>query len=161
MTCNQGNACCTRISDDMCIRKLEVADYDKGYLECLKDLTDVGDVTKEQFTKRYDEIAAKGDAYHMFVVVHRPTGNIVGAASIILERKFIHNCSSVGHLEDVVIKKEYHMKGIGKTIVRHVVEHARSLGCYKVIANVKKELLPFYNKCGLEKRDEEMAIYFK
>ncbi|OIR58673.1 MAG: glucosamine-6-phosphate N-acetyltransferase [Amphiamblys sp. WSBS2006] len=159
MTCNQGKPC-TQISDDIYIRKLEVADYNKGYLECLNDLTDVGDITKEQFTKRYDEIAAKGDACHMFVVVHKPTGNIIGAASVILQKKFVHSCCSIGHLEDVVIKKEHQMKGVGTTIVKHVVEHARSLGCRKVITNVEKEFLPFYNKCGLEKRDEEIIIYF-
>ena len=38
------------------VRRLQITDFDKGYLEVLKGLTQVGDTTKKQFIERYNEM---------------------------------------------------------------------------------------------------------
>ena len=32
-------------------------------------------------------------------------GKVIGCATLLIEPKFIHECSNVGHIEDVVIDK--------------------------------------------------------
>lgn len=40
-------------------RRLEKADYDKNYLELLKQLTTVGDISKEKYETTFDKIGAE------------------------------------------------------------------------------------------------------
>jgi len=42
-----------------------------------------------------------------------------------VELKFLHSCHSVGHIEDIVISKEYRHVGLGKQLVERLV-HTRS-----------------------------------
>lgn len=74
---------------------------------------------------------ASGD-YYVTVIEDTRKGEIIGAASLIIERKFIHNCAVVGEreseisgntyfislqrgrLEDVVVNDTYRGKQLGK-----------------------------------------------
>ncbi len=38
-------------------------------------------------------------------------GKVIGSISVLIEKKFIHNCGKVAHIEDVVTRKGY--EGIG------------------------------------------------
>lgn len=42
------------------------------------------------------------------------TNLIVGSASLLIERKFIHNCALAGHIEDVVVRDSERGKNFGK-----------------------------------------------
>ena len=44
-------------------------------------------------------------------------GLIVGSGTLALEQKFIHSCSMVGHIEDIVVRKEYQKCGLGFEII--------------------------------------------
>lgn len=69
-------------------RPLERSDFSKGYLDCLRVLTHVEDLSEEQFYERYDEMSAINavkPTYHLLVVEHQ--GKIVGTGSLIVERK--------------------------------------------------------------------------
>jgi len=51
---------------------------------------------KEQFEDRYDEMfPVQSDLYKIIVVVDNSSGKIIGAGSLILERKFIRNAGVV------------------------------------------------------------------
>lgn len=78
------------------VRSLERNDFAKGYLDCLRVLTWVGDLSKQMFYERYDEMKvvnealAKGTAKSngtYFLVVIEFEGAIVGTGSLIVERK--------------------------------------------------------------------------
>jgi len=72
------------------IRPLQKADYREGFLDVLRVLTSVGDITSDDWAKRYDYMAARNDAYFLIVVVdsERPAGNqIVGTGALVVERK--------------------------------------------------------------------------
>lgn len=71
-------------------RSLEREDFKKGYLDCLRVLTHVGDLTEEQFYERYDEMAALKGTYYLLVIEFE--GRIVGTGSLIVEKKLYVSC---------------------------------------------------------------------
>jgi glucosamine-phosphate N-acetyltransferase len=79
---------------------------------------------------------------------------------VLVERKFIRRCGTVGHVEDVVVDAAARGRGLGERVVRRLVEHARGRGCYKVILNCTPELTGFYAKVGFEEKNVQMGLYF-
>jgi len=68
------------------IRPLEKSDYAIGFLDCLRVLTTVGDVSEAQWNERYDWMSTQGkDGY--FLLVIEDQGRIVGTGALIVERK--------------------------------------------------------------------------
>lgn len=134
-------------------RRLEKEDYDKNYLELLKQLTTVGDISKEKYETTFDKMGAE-------VWVVEFEGKIIASVSLLLEQKMIHECGIVGHLEDVVVDRDYRKYGLGKFIIERIIKIARERGCYKLIGDCKSELLGFYEKNGFESKCVQISIYF-
>ena len=134
-------------------RRLEKADYDKNYLELLKQLTAVGDISKEKYETALDKIGAE-------VWVVEFEGKIIASVSLLLEQKIIHECGIVGHLEDVVVDRDYRKYGLGKFIIERIIKIAKERGCYKLIGDCKSELLGFCEKNGFESKCVQISIYF-
>jgi glucosamine-phosphate N-acetyltransferase len=134
-------------------RRLEKADYDKNYLELLKQLTTVGDISKEKYETTINKMGAE-------VWVVEFEGKIIASVSLLLEQKIIHECGIVGHLEDVVVDKDYRKYGLGKFIIERIIKIAKERGCYKLIGDCKSELLGFYEKNGFESKCVQISIYF-
>ena len=134
-------------------RRLEKADYDKNYLELLKQLTTVGYISKEKYETTFDKIGAQ-----VWVVEFEE--KIIASVSLLLEQKVIHECGIVGHLEDVVVDRDYRKYGLGKFIIERIIKIARERGCYKLIGDCKSELLGFYEKNGFESKCVQISIYF-
>ncbi len=134
-------------------RRLEKGDYDKNYLELLKQLTAVGDISRENYETAFDKMGAE-------VWVVEFEGKIIASVSLLLEQKIIHECGIVGHLEDVVVDRDYRKYGLGKFIIERIIKIARERGCYKLIGDCKSELLGFYEKNGFESKCVQISIYF-
>ena len=134
-------------------RRLEKGDYDKNYLELLKQLTIVGDISQEKYEIAFDKMGAE-------VWVLEFEGKIIASVSLLLEQKIIHECGIVGHLEDVVVDRDYRKYGLGKFIIERIIKIARERGCYKLIGDCKSELLGFYEKNGFESKCVQISIYF-
>ncbi|XP_067618821.1 probable glucosamine 6-phosphate N-acetyltransferase isoform X2 [Eurosta solidaginis] len=129
------------------VRPLKDGDYDRGFLQLLSQLTDVGNITRTQFLTRFSQMKASGD-YYVTVIEDTRKNEIIGAASLIVERKFIHNCATRGRLEDVVVNDTYRGKQLGKLIVVTVSLLAQHLGCYKMTLDCKDKLIKFYESLG-------------
>ena len=138
---------------DFNIRKLEKNDYNKGYLNLLKQLTNTSDISFKKFCNHFDNINS-----NIFVIENN--NSIIASGSLLIEKKFIHNMSSVGHVEDVVVNKNYRGMNLGKKIVEYLVNFAREEGCYKIILNCKKELTKFYEKNNFKSNGIQMSLYF-
>jgi len=67
------------------VRALEKEDYAKGFLDCLRVLTHVGDLSADEFNERYDEMVALKGTY--FLVVMEYEKRIVATGSLIVEKK--------------------------------------------------------------------------
>jgi len=131
----------------MKVRPLQDGDYNRGFLELLSQLTSVGDVSLPQFLNRFAQMRASGD-YYVTVIEDTRRNKIIGSATLILEKKFIHNCAIRGQLEDVVVDDTYRGKQLGKLIVVTVSLLAEYLGCYKMTLNCKDKLISFYKSIG-------------
>jgi len=127
------------------------------YIELLSQLTDSPMITDEEFINKVNEISKIGT----IVVCYIPNIDIkiVGSGTIIYEPKIIHGGKSVGHIEDIIVDKNYRHKGIANHILNMLVELAKNK-CYKVILDCKEDLLDFYSKNGFNKNGIQMAKYF-
>ena len=145
---------------DLVFRRLEWADFDKGFLEALKGLTEVGSTTKQQFMQRFDELFPRlQDMYKIIVIEDVRKQRIIGAGSVILESKFIRNLGLSGHIEDIVVDKSYRGKNLGRRIIELLKLIAEINGCYKVILDCSEQNVAFYKKCGFKVKGAEMAWY--
>lgn len=129
------------------VRPLQSGDFHRGFLQILSQLTKVGDVSLTQFLNRFAQMRASGD-YYVTVIVDTRYDKIIGSATLVLERKFIHGCATRGRLEDVVVDDTYRGKQLGKLIVVTVSLLAEQLGCYKMSLDCKDKLIPFYKSIG-------------
>ncbi|CAD7085310.1 unnamed protein product [Hermetia illucens] len=129
------------------VRPLQDGDYDRGFLQLLSQLSTVGEVSRSQFLNRFAQMRASGD-YYVTVIEDTRIRKIIGAATLVLEHKFIHGCGSQGKLEDVVVNDTYRGKQLGKLIVVTVTLLAEHLGCYKMSLECKDKLIKFYESIG-------------
>ncbi|XP_021908708.1 glucosamine 6-phosphate N-acetyltransferase [Carica papaya] len=149
-----------KIEQDFQIRKLEISDKAKGFIELLAQLSICNSVSDKEFEERFREISALNDDHLICVIEDHNLGKIVATGSVFIEKKFLRNCGKVGHIEDVVVDTNARGKQLGKRIVEFLVDHARSMGCYKVILDCSVENKAFYEKCGLEHKGIQMGKYF-
>ena len=141
------------------VRKLRPADLERGFLETLGNLSDVGGLSPREARGLFASMK-RSPLYQVLVAVESD-GEVVGATTLIVEQKFIHRGGLAGHIEDVAVRKGHEGKGIGGSVVRAAVERARELGCYKVILDCKEELVGFYEGLGFRSRDVGMRIDLK
>uniref|UniRef100_A0A6B2LPJ2 Glucosamine 6-phosphate N-acetyltransferase n=1 Tax=Arcella intermedia TaxID=1963864 RepID=A0A6B2LPJ2_9EUKA len=139
---------------------MQLHDYSKGYMDVLAQLTHVWTVTEESFKKRFLEMKADGN-YYIVVMENTSTGKIVASGTLLLEKKFLRSCGVVGHVEDIVVDKGERGKDFGKYIIDQLKHLGTTKGCYKLILDCSEDKIPFYMKCGFEKREQQMAIYLK
>ncbi|KAI3398108.1 hypothetical protein diail_9861 [Diaporthe ilicicola] len=140
------------------IRPLHREDFRKGYLDCLRVLTWVGDLTEEEWNSRFDEMAQAAGTYYLLALEHEE--RIVGTGSLVVERKFIHNRGLVGHVEEIAISKDLQGKGLGLKMIQALDSIGKNVGCYKNILNCGPQNEPFYVKCGYHNSGTEMSHYF-
>lgn len=121
------------------VRPLRESDFDRGFLQLLGQLTAVGAVTRAAFLSkssssgfpmlsgfnrdlplppvahagRFAQMRQSGD-YFVTVIEDTRRAEIIGAATLVLEHKFIHGCATRGRLEDVVVNDTYRGKQLGK-----------------------------------------------
>ena len=145
------------VANRITFRPLEKTDFDKGYYEVLGQFTRTGKVTKEMFEKRFDEMS-KYPMYHPYVAEDR--GKILCTATLIIEDKFIHECSRSAHIEDIAVDYAYRGKGIGKKLVNFLKEKAKEAGCYKILMNCKDADRQFYESNKMPMLGYEMRHYF-
>ncbi len=137
------------------IRKLQKKDLFNGFLHSLDSLRSTSDMSPRKAQAIFDKISENpNEAIYVAVM----DSKIIGAASIIIEQKFIHNGGKVGHIEDVVIAKEFQGRGIGQKIVYRLLKYAQKQGCYKTILDCTEDLIPFYKKLGFKLHSNSMRF---
>lgn len=142
------------------LRRLEITDKKKGFIELLQQLTVCDSVSDKDFEDRFEELVSEGDNHVICVIEDGNTGKIVATGSVFIEKKFIRNCGKVGHIEDIVVDASTRGMNFGKKIVEFLTQHANSIGCYKVILDCSAENRVFYEKCGYKQKEIQMVKYF-
>ncbi|KAL6856649.1 acetyltransferase [Trichoderma novae-zelandiae] len=144
------------------LRALRRSDYDSGFLECLRVLTTVGDISEEKFQKQYDNMLARED-YYIIVIedTTREKNSVVATGALIVEHKFIHSLGKVGHIEDIAVAKDQQGKKLGLRLIQALDYVADKIGCYKSILDCSDANEGFYVKCGFRRAGLQMAHYYE
>ena len=88
-------------------------------------------------------------------IVAMEEGNVLGYASIHYIKKITRKS---GIIEDVVVKENQRGKGIGKLLVKNLIEKAKKNNCDKIILISSEKNLKFYEKLGFQKNEFEMIM---
>lgn len=142
-----------------CLRALRKSDYALGFLDCLRALTTVGDISEADWNERYEWMNTQGKGGYYLLVIE-DQGRIVGTGALIVERKFIHRLGLVGHIEDIAVAKDQQGKKLGLKIIQALNFIAEKVGCYKSILDCSEANEGFYVKCGYKRAGLEMARYY-
>ena len=135
------------------IREIEEDDLEKGFLESLDFLRKASNIDKNKAKEILKKI--KLNPNHI-IHVAIDDKKIVGSTTLLIEQKFIHDGGLVGHIEDVVVRKEYEGKGIGIKLVMSMLERAKEKNCYKTILDCKDDLKQFYERIGFKRESNCM-----
>jgi len=138
----------TSKNPDLLVRPLQANDFGRGFIDLLKQLTSVGSVSESDFKERFHLMKSCQSTYFNTVIVDKTTDKVIGAATLIVERKFIHSCANRGIIEEVIVSDQYRGKSLGKLIVKSLIELGKSLGCYKITLNCTDQMIPFYERLG-------------
>ena len=118
---------------------------------------DVVKILIDSFSKNYDrkinESIFSSDELDGIVALEK--GNVIGYASIHYIKKITRKS---GIIEDVVVKENQRGKGIGKLLVKNLIEKAKKNDCDKIILSSSEKNLKFYQKLGFQKNEFEMIM---
>ena len=140
---------------ELIIRKIIESDLENGFLESLDNLRQTSNL--EQSSVR-DILKKILENENHIIHVAELNGKIVGSTTLLIEQKFIHEGGFVGHIEDVVVNKEFEGQGIGMKLVLSLLDVAKERKCYKTILNCEDKLIPFYEKIGFKQKSTEMRF---
>ena len=140
---------------EIIIRELKEVDLWNGFLKSLDSLKQASNIEKSKAKEIFEKINANPD--HIIAVAEF-NGKIVGATTLLIESKFIHDGGLVGHIEDVVVDKEYQGQKIGEKIMNYLIEIAKNRGCYKTILDCTEDVKPFYEKLGFKQVANELRL---
>ncbi len=129
------------------IRELRKEDLWNGFLTTLDSLRQASDIDRSKADEIFEKINSNPD--HI-VAIAELDGKIVGATTLLIEPKFIHKGGLVGHIEDVVVDKNFQGQKIGEKIMKYLLEFAKNRGCYKTILDSTDDVKPFYEKLGFK-----------
>ena len=138
---------------EIIIREIEEDDLEKGFLETLDFLRNASDLDKNKAKEILKKI--KQNSNHI-IYVAIDNKKIVGSTTLLIEQKFIHDGGLVGHIEDVVVRKDYEGKGIGIKLVMSMLERAKEKNCYKTILDCKDDVKQFYERIGFKRESNCM-----
>ena len=140
---------------EIIIRNISESDLENGFLESLDNLKHASDLGQTTAKNILNKIL--NDENHIIHVAEYD-GKIVGSTTLLIEQKFIHQGGFVGHIEDVVVKKEFEKLGIGMKLVNSLLQVAEERKCYKTILNCEDSLKSFYERVGFKHKSNEMRF---
>ena len=141
--------------EEVTIRELKEDDIQKGFLKTLDTLRQTSSITQEKALEIFKEI--KINPKHIIIIAEL-NGEIIGTTTLLVEPKFIHQGGKVGHIEDVVVRKEFQGRKIGQKIIKFVLQIAKNQGCYKTILDCSDDVKSFYEEIGFKYHSNELRF---
>lgn len=117
------------------LRPLASSDYSRGHLSLLSHLTSAPDVGADSWSARFQDFLAINrvqPTYLPVVIVEDESDQLVGQATLFVERKFLRKAGLVGHIEDVVVDPKMQGKKLGLKLLQVLTATSESVGAYKV-----------------------------
>ena len=130
------------------VRELQEGDLHAGFLHSLESLRATSDLDPDTAREIFSQIASNPNHTILVAVVGR---RVVGCATILIERKFIHGGRKTAHIEDVAVDSAYQGQNIGSQIISRALQHAESHDCYKTVLTCSNDVMPFYEGLGFRR----------
>ena len=147
------------MDNQLVFRDIQIHDYQES-----KSLLSFLTKTNEDFSlESFSKVCSSLHSEHRIICcfyndIESGDKVMVAIGTIFIEHKLIHNCSYVGHIEDIVVHEKYRNMSFGKSLIDYLVNIAKERQAYKVILNCSEEKIGFYQKCGFYKSNVEMRI---
>ena len=93
---------------------------------------------------------ASNGSYYITVIEDMDKNEVIGVATLVVEKKFIRECALRGIIEEVVVSDQYRGRQLGKLIVATLIELGKRLGCYKITLNCTDQMIKFYTGLGFK-----------
>lgn len=122
----------------MTIREFQKSDIEKGLLDTYKEVWWITEISEESINAYLDN--------NNYMVVAEVDGEIIGTATLHIQKKLIRNGGIAGLIEDVAVREVHRGKGIGDEMIKHLIAKCKALGCYKVILSCFPERVAFYER---------------
>ncbi|MFW5720537.1 MAG: GNAT family N-acetyltransferase [Candidatus Dojkabacteria bacterium] len=137
------------------IRRLQKEDFYNGFFESLQNMSPSLQALESETATKILEEREQAQTY-TYVAVQ--DGSVVGTASLLIERKFIHNGSCAGYIEDVSVREGYQGNGIGRQLITRLIAVAKEHGCYKIILGSDQTNKGFYERLGFREHELHMRM---
>ncbi|XP_068653828.1 glucosamine 6-phosphate N-acetyltransferase-like [Aristolochia californica] len=91
------------------------------------------ETTKQRKTERFEDICSHGDDHIVCVIEENLSQKIFATSSIFIIKKLFRNCRKEGRIGDILVDSSVWGKHLGQKIIGFLCEHAKSVGCEKII----------------------------
>lgn len=123
----------------------------------------------KELTNLFNELHPDNQCLIDWFIWLKATGRIYGAfykdnligmiTAVLIPKPYAAPKNFTLQLEDVVVTPEHRGKGVGKSMVKHVLGISQSHNwAYKCILNCSDKNIPFYKKCGFNTSVNSMRI---
>jgi dTDP-4-amino-4,6-dideoxygalactose transaminase/GNAT superfamily N-acetyltransferase len=139
---------------DAVVRDLTIDDYDKGYLELLKQMNNYDYkkyLTRERWTKLFSKILSTSS-----IVIIERYNKVIATGKVLYEYKF---GNPQAHIEDIVVDEEYRRGGLASIILKYLTKLAIDKNCYKISLCANNELTDLYTKNSFVDAGKHFVIY--
>ncbi|MBS3074431.1 GNAT family N-acetyltransferase [Candidatus Pacearchaeota archaeon] len=138
------------------MRQITKEDLEKA-LQILSQLSHSGgDKDTDKLRDVLDAILKDSNYY---LNVCEDNGNVIGTSMLYIQHNLSHEGRPRGHIENVVVDRNYRSRGIGRLLLDDLLRRAKERDCYKVILHCRPENIGFYEKSGFRKTGEvEMRV---
>jgi GNAT superfamily N-acetyltransferase len=97
------------------------------------------------------------------LVVATVDGKVVGTVDLVIVPNLTHAGKPWAVVENVIVAREFRRQGVASQLMHHVIDTARSAGCYKVQLHSGKqraaEAHEFYRRLGFEAVAEGFKLF--
>jgi GNAT superfamily N-acetyltransferase len=88
-------------------------------------------------------------------------GRLVSSCTISIIPNLTRGCRPYGVIENVVTHKDFRRRGYGRAILKHALEYAWGINCYKAMLQTGRkdeETFRFYGLAGFDKNEKQAFI---
>jgi len=133
-----------------------LATHRESYKKTLNALRPSGDISKEWLLKSFENMQKQWSK--VFVALHTKDG-LIGSQTLLIEQKMLRNGAKAWHLEDACVQVSYQWQGIWKKLLELVIKEAENVWCYKIIADTREELVPWFEKYWFDSPERMIRKY--
>ena len=139
---------------DVLIREAEESDLltiGKLALELVKAMDDTEDIDTKLIPENCRNLLSETGSHFLVAEVE---GVVVGFVNFGTHKTILHRGLS-GLINELIVAKSHHGKGIGRHLLSGAVEKCRQLGCCEVEVSTEEtnaKAREFYKQCGFKKR---------